>query len=131
MSTSPGIAVISFDFSSALTCPMTSLVRFEWALTMHGIFPSFVSARLRSLPSMDMTSPATSETDSSHLTSAALKRFGSSFPRTRLNVSWLGIPFRSGRNFFRNLSFSLPKRSKSVGPLAPATIAHTAIISIS
>ena len=98
---------------------------------MHGIFPSFVSARLRSLPSTEIMSPATSETDSSHLTSAALKRFGSSFPRTRLNVSWLGIPFWRGRNFFRNFSLAVPKRSKSVGPFAPATIAHTAIISIS
>ena len=43
---------------------------------MHGIFPSFVSARLGSFPSIDITSPVTSEADSSHVTSAALKRKG-------------------------------------------------------
>lgn len=51
------MAVISLDFSSALTCPITSFVRLEWALTMQGILQSFVRARLRSLPSMDIMSP--------------------------------------------------------------------------
>ena len=69
--------------------------------------------------------------DSSHFTVAALKRFGSIFPRTRRNVSWLGMPFLRGRNFLSNLSLAFPNRSKSVGPFAPSIIAHTAIIKIS
>ena len=60
------MAVISLDFSSALTCPVTSFVRLEWALTMQGILQSFVRARLRSLPSMDIMSPVTSVADFSH-----------------------------------------------------------------
>ena len=123
--------MISLDFSSALTWPITSLVRCEWALTMHGVLQSVVSALRRSLPSIDMTSPVTSAMDSSHFTVAALKRFGSIFPRTRRNVSWLGMPFRRGRNFLSNLGLAFPNRSKSVGPFAPSIIALTAIIKIS
>ena len=41
------------------------------------------------------------------------------------------MPFSSLRNFRSSPAFALPKRSKSVGPFAPATIAHTAIMRIS
>ena len=55
---SSGRAVISFDFSSAFTCPIAIFSSDEYALTMHGCLPSSPCALRRHLPSRWIVSPA-------------------------------------------------------------------------
>lgn len=51
--------------------------------------------------------------------------------RTLLNVSWLGIPCLSSRNRRNNSNRPWPKNSNSVQLLAPASVAASAMITIS
>ena len=120
---------------------------------MQGIFPSFVSARLRSLPSIDMTSPSTSATDSSHVDFEAA--CGRSVPTTvspdeRSEESPKAMSIRGAASIQRPVGGGLPSASHwtlncwtlaaetlrseatpNVGPFAPSINAPTAIIKIS
>src|SRR6476619_7416214 len=57
--------------------------------------------------------------------------FGSSARRALLNVSWLGIPCLSSRNRRNHSNRPWPKNSNSVQLLAPASVAASAMITMS
>src|SRR6478672_10621801 len=88
-----------------------------------------VKAPRSALPSM-LTTPLMAK-PLLNLRRTVSRPFGSSARRTLLNVSWLGIPCLSSRNRRNNSNRPWPKNSNSVQLLAPASVAASAMITMS
>jgi hypothetical protein len=59
------------------------------------------------------------------------KASGSSARSTRLNVSWLGMPYSNGRNCRSTFSFERANNAMSVAPFAPHSVAASAMMMMS
>src|SRR5579883_1892364 len=123
-----GMALISFDFSSVLTCPKTRRLCVAHALTMWtNTLPAASRNERRSvLPSMATTSPpvicATAFTQSRNAFESA---FGSSAASTRPMVSCDGIPLGRSRKDSSQARLALAHSSTATNDSAPQTIAHS------
>ena len=132
ISSSFGMAVISLDPSSTATWPKTSRAPQAQAETRCKDEASVARSyeRRSVLPSTATTPCAASAKRCMKREKHASNRAGSSRRNTRLNVSWLGTPRRSGRKRRRNPSLARPNTAMSEQSSAPHSMAQNAITRI-
>ena len=127
-----GTAVISLLLSATFHCPSTSPLPSAQALTIYLTLWSPFNARRSALPSRATTSCATaSRTLCVQPRKQSKKCSGLSAAKTRLKVSWEGIPPRSFRNVWNQSRLALPKSSMSLNVSAAHKSAQTAITRMS
>ena len=111
-----GMAVISFDFSSTLTCPNTKWLAQAQALTMS-IAPLPIPRsceRRNTFPSIAMTCPPISSLATlTQFMKQVRNSIGSIRANTRLKVSCDGMPFGNSKNVSNHSCFALPNSSTS------------------
>ena len=107
--------MISLLLSATFNCPSTSPLLSAQALTTYLTLWSLFKARRSALPSSATISWGTA---SRKLCVQRKKQsrnsFGSNAAKTRLKVSWDGIPLRSLRKLLNQSYFALPKSSMSL-----------------